>query len=384
MKVAQAHIFETSKSELGKLSKLADLHPQLVLVFGTLDHFSSPDFYNVLRHHFPESFLVGCSTAGEITNDGVEDKTTVVTALHFDRTNIQVASATAAEITDSFNAGKTIGEQLSAPNLSGVLLFSKGLEVNGSSLIDGIVSSVGKAVPISGGLAGDDGAFQRTLVLTNNTISETGVVGVGLYGNALRFGHGSFGGWEPFGPARKVTRTEGNILYELDGENALDIYKRYLGDFSKDLPASGLLFPFEILNKNHEPTGLIRTILGTNESEGSLILAGTVRENGYLRLMHATTDALVAGAEKAAIASKINGTLPEEKLALLVSCVGRKLVMGDQVEDEVEIVAKHLGQNVTLSGFYSYGEISPMQGILDCKLHNQTMTIAFLFEDEEQ
>ena len=199
-------------------------------------------------------------------------------------------------------------------------------------------------------------------------------------GEQLVFAHGSFGGWSPFGPARKVTRCANNVLFELDGESALEVYKRYLGEHAKGLPASGLLFPFAMLGKDHSEVGLIRTILGVDEANGSLTLAGDIDPEGYLRLMHASTDALVEGAEAAAEAAQAMRGNAGEGLALLVSCVGRKLVMGGRVDEEVEAVGDVFGQGATLAGFYSYGEISPFSPSVDCKLHNQTMTITYLSE----
>jgi hypothetical protein len=260
-------------------------------------------------------------------------------------------------------------------------MLGQGVNINGSALIDGMVSLLGSALPIVGGLAGDDAAFQKTFTLCNQGASSTRVLALGLRGEALRFAHGCFGGWKPFGPVRKVTRSVNNVLYELDGKPALEVYKRYLGEYAKDLPGSGLLFPFEMLSGAREPSGLIRTILGVNEADGSMTLAGAISQDGYLRLMHAQTDGLVDGAEEAARATlKLMQQDGAPGLALLVSCVGRKLVMGGRVDEETEIVHDTLGQQATLAGFYSYGEISPGYGILNCQLHNQTMTISYLGE----
>jgi hypothetical protein len=239
---------------------------------------------------------------------------------------------------------------------------------------------VGPEVPITGGLAGDGGAFTQTWVLDDQGLSSTRLVCIGLYGAALQFSHGSFGGWSPFGPARKVTRCERNVLYELDGESALAVYKRYLGEHARNLPASGLLFPFSMLGQDQNDLGLIRTILGVNEADGSLTLAGDIDQDGYLRLMHASTDALVGGAAIAAQGAWESQSSAGEVLAVLVSCVGRKLVMGGRVEEEVEAVAEVFGQRTTLTGFYSYGEIGPVGNLADCRLHNQTMTITCLSE----
>jgi hypothetical protein len=211
-------------------------------------------------------------------------------------------------------------------------------------------------------------------------VSHSGLVCIGFYGPDLLFAHGSFGGWSPFGPARKVTRCENNVLFELDGESALAVYKRYLGEHAKDLPASGLLFPFAMLGRDHSELGLIRTILGISEADGSLTLAGEIDPEGYLKLMHASTDALVGGAEAAAEAARDMQGIQGEGLAVLVSCVGRKLVMGGRVDEEVEAVVNVLGSSTAITGFYSYGEISPFGNQAACKLHNQTMTIAYLSE----
>ena len=194
-------------------------------------------------------------------------------------------------------------------------------------------------------------------------------------------GYGSYGGWLPFGPMRRVTRCQDNILFELDGKPALNVYKKYLGEYAKDLPASGLLFPFEMLDKNHSSIGLIRTILGIDELHGGLILAGDIVADGYLRLMHASNDDLISGATTAAHHVMKMMKNNQHGLAILVSCIGRKLIMGDNIDEEVEAVAKIFPVGTIISGFYSYGEISPCNNTMECKLYNQTMTITFLTEE---
>jgi hypothetical protein len=363
------------------LSAAQAISPGLVLVFGAVGLLDAPGTFEQLSAAFPGAALAGCSTAGEITAKGVSDGTCVVTAVRFDTVKHRVVDAALPGMAASETAGREIGRALAAPGLSAILLFGKGVDVNGSALIEGVMAEVGTAVPISGGLAGDGGAFARTLTVTPSGILPDRVVAVGLYGDGLKIGHGSFGGWSAFGPPRKVTRSEGNVLFELDGLPALNLYREYLGEYAKDLPASGLLFPFEMLDEGHASVGLIRTILAVDDATGSLVLAGDIDPSGYLRLMHASTDNLVDGAETAA--KRIRDTLGGdvgEGFGVLVSCVGRKLVMGDAVDDEVEAVAEVLGRATKLTGFYSYGEIAPFSSTTDCKLHNQTMTVTFLGE----
>ena len=364
------------------LAPLAAIAPQLVLVFGAVERMTENGLVESLKSAFPAAELAGCTTAGEIGAGGVSDGALVVVALRFSGSRVQLAATDLADMEDSRAAGQRLGLALAAPGLRHVLVLGQGVQINGSALIEGISEPLGTGVLLSGGLAGDGGAFERTWTLSNQGLSQRQIVAIGFSGEELRVGNGSFHGWRPFGPVRKVTRSADNVLFELDGQPALDIYKRYLGEYAKGLPASGLLFPFEMLGEDRGALGLIRTILGVDESAGSLVLAGNIVEDGYLRLMHASTDSLVDGAMAAAEAAHdaAPGADPGESLVLLVSCVGRKLVMGARADEEVEAVQTVFGPKASIAGFYSNGEISPMRDLLTCHLHNQTMTVTHIAE----
>lgn len=359
---------------------LCDLPPDWLLVFGAPALFSAPELHRALRAAFPDAVLLGCSTAGEIAGRKVGNASCTITAVNFAQTRVVAARTQLAGMGDSRAAGERLGALLRESAPRAVMVLAPGVAINGSALVDGIAATLGEAVPLTGGLAGDDGAFRETWTLDNEGCSNNAIVAVGFCGDRLRHCHGSFGGWEPFGPARRVTRAVGNILYELDDTPALDIYKRYLGNYARGLPASALLFPFAMLGENHDEIGLIRTILGVNEADGSVVLAGEIVTGSFVKLMHASTDKLVGGATAAAEAAAAMLGEPAAALAVLVSCVGRKLVMGSRVDEEVEAVAAVFGTGATLTGFYSYGEISPFAPGVSCKLHNQTMTITLLAE----
>ncbi len=363
-----------------ELSRLTGLKPNLVLVFAAPVFFEQSDFGLIFSECFPESCVVGCSTAGEICDGGVLQNNCVVTAIRFDHTSVVTMSTPLADMADSREAGRRLAEGLFDPDLKAVMIFGQGLNINGSALIEGLTEKLGSAIPITGGLAGDNGAFTKTWTIGSQGVSDRNIVVIGLLGNRLQFHHGSFGGWEPFGPARKVTRCQGNVLFELDGEPALPLYKRFLGDYANNLPASGLLFPFAIMDEDRATVTLIRSILGISEKKGGLILAGEIEQNGYLKMMHATTDSLVHGALTAA--RKVSQMFDSSKggLAILISCVGRKLVMLDRVNDEIEAVSSLLSDKTALTGFYSYGEICPLGPATSSKLHNQTMTVTYITE----
>ena len=379
MQIRQVHLRSPDGGPQA-LASIQSIEPDLVIVFGAIGWFSNPVFLETLASAFPKAHRVGCSTAGEITDAGVFDASAVVTGIHFEHSTIREAVTTLSGMDDSQAAGERLATQLKSPDLRGVLLLGPGVNINGSALLRGMAALLDPSLPITGGLAGDGGAFRQTFSLSTSATSDQQLVAIGFCGDHFRMAHGSFGGWQPFGPARKVTRCDGNVLYELDGESALAVYKWYLGEHAKDLPASGLLFPFLMASGPDVEKGLIRTILGIDEAAGSLTLAGEIDADGYLKLMHSSSDRLVDGAHRAAEALQQMLGSDAPGLALLVSCVGRRLVMGDRCDEEVEAVAEVLGQNATVAGYYSYGEISPTGPGLDCKLHNQTMTISYLTE----
>lgn len=360
-------------------SPLADT-ATLTLVFGAPELIADPALSGTLARALPRSAIAGCSTAGEISNRGVSDMTLVATVIAFDHVRVENAVTELTGMQDSFEAGERLIAALPTADLRMLLIFGQGSDINGSALIDGITARLGKSVPIVGGLAADGARFERTWVLHREGASDCAVVAVGLYGDSLECRHGAAGGWEPFGILRKVTRCDGNVLYELDGQPALDLYRRYLGDYASDLPASGLLFPFAMTGADRNSTGIIRTILAINEATQSLTLAGDIDPAGYLQLMHASVDRLVDGAESAAQSTIRPGTHRHDGLALLVSCVGRKLVMGERADEEVEIVSEIFGPGTSLAGFYSYGEISPTAPGVACRLHNQTMALTWIGE----
>lgn len=380
MQIQQLVINNTQNIAQQPWPRLQQIAPQLVLVFAADCYFES-ELLLTLLEYLPNAQWVGCSTAGEISTNGVTDNSIVITAIHFDHPDFRVVHSQLTQMEQSVIAGQHLAKQLICqPDLKHILVFGQGVNINGSALIQGITQDIPQGVTISGGLAGDGGKFVRTFILNNKGISETDLIAIGFYGWYLSVVSSSFGGWKGFGAIRKITRYQGNILYELDGKPALELYKRYLGDYAADLPASGLLFPFSLLSAEGSEVGIIRTILGIDETQGSLILAGDLADDGYLQLMHASTDALVDGAQTAAEMILQQDTCAPNSLALLVSCVGRKLLMGGRAEEEVDAVANVLSKQTTITGFYSNGEISPMSNSTECALHNQTMTITFLSE----
>ena len=354
-----------------------DLSRTLVVAFGSAETYrQNPGPLHELHAAFPGATFAGCSTAGEISGTHVRDDSLSVAVVEFASTRLLSAVAPCGPADDSRRAGAALGEQLDRPELAGVLVLSDGLHVNGSELVRGITGRLGPQVSVTGGLAGDGDRFEHTWTLVDGSPLEGRVTAVGFYGESVCIHHGSQGGWDIFGPERLITRSHGNVLYELDGRPALQLYKRYLGDLAEGLPATGLLFPLAV-RQAPEDRFLVRTILAVDEAEQSLTFAGDVPTGKRAQLMQANFDRLIGGAEQAAQQAR-NGDLGPV-LSIAISCVGRRLVLGDRTEEEVEATVAWLPPGSHQVGFYSYGEISPHSDG-PCDLHNQTMTLTTICE----
>ena len=323
---------------------------------------------------YPDAHLVTASTSGDIVPGQMLEDAVVVNALEFEKTPLSFSSANIRNYASAFEMGKALFRELSRDELAGVLVLSDGLSVNGSELVGGLNFANVKKVPITGGLAGDNARFIRTVVGLDQYPESGVVVAIGFYGSHIRIGHGSRGGWDPFGPERVVTRSDRNILYELDNQSALALYKKYLGDLSTQLPGSALLFPLNMKLPDSEET-LVRTILNVDEQEQSMTFAGNLPQGARVQFMKANFDRVVDASGLAASESLGGIGQASPDFALLVSCVGRKIVLQQRVEDEVEEACSMFAPGTIVAGFYSNGEISPIHASARCELHNQTMTI---------
>lgn len=349
-----------------------------IVVFGAPALIDDPAPIAELASAFPLATITGCSTSGEISGEAVYDGSLSVSIARFDDVQLTSVHLEVSDAERSHDAGAELARRLcqAQPALKAVFVLSDGLGVNGSMLVAGLTGVLEDTVVVTGGLAGDGDRFERTWVLVDGEPRSGHVCAVGLSGPNLAVGYGSQGGWEIFGPERRITRAEGNVLYELDGQPALELYKKYLGERAEGLPATALLFPLALRIPGAESRQVVRTVLATDEATQSMTFAGDVPEGSLAQLMRASFDRLVDGAEAAAEHAGIGEDVADDSpvLAVAISCVGRRLVLGRRVEDELEATRSALPEDTTMVGFYSYGEICQV-GVGECDLHNQTMTV---------
>lgn len=358
-----------------------DSDKTVLMVFGGADSAELATGLADLRSVFPSAHWIGCSTAGEIYGATLEDHSLSVAVVAFTHTPIRSAQFRLESAEDSAKAGLSLAQQLTAPDLKSVFVICDGLTVNGSALTKGLAANLPAHVVVTGGLAGDGTRFQQTWVLADKQPQANHVVAIGFYGEHVGVSYGSRGGWDVLGAEREVTHAEGNVLYTLDGQPALALYKKYLGERANELPAAGLLFPLAIRNELEDDGLTVRTILSVNEDDNSITFAGDIPQGRFVRLMRANFERLIDGAAEAAEGMGFQRYQGGAMLTVAISCVGRRLVLAQRSEEEIESVQEALPSNSKLIGFYSYGELSPLRSGR-CDLHNQTMTLTSFWENE--
>ncbi len=374
MRTSQQHFNNGQWKDLNHSEGFNASGCQLVLAFGARECISDPAIFEAIRKNFANANIVMASTSGEILGDNVYDDSVAVTAIEFEKTSLKCVVTNISQHAGSYETGLALMTQLESEGLNSVFVISDGAHINGSELVAGLNQNNRPNIPITGGLAGDAARFTMTLTSLNAVPSEGNVIAVGFYGDNLLVGHGSFGGWDEFGPQRIVTKSDKNVLYEIDGKNALELYKQYLGDYVDELPGSALLFPLSLGEQGSEEN-LVRTILSIDEEGKSMTFAGNLPEGSTVRLMKANFDKLIEGSSDAATYSFAGIKNNKPELAILISCVGRKLILQERTEEELQVAKEILGDQAVITGFYSYGEISPFNPSSKCELHNQTMTI---------
>jgi len=352
----------------------------LVLAFGAKSFETAPAPFESLAAAFPHSIIAGCSTAGEIAGNCVNDETVSAAITRFNHTRLRRAVTAIADANGSLRAGENLAAQLNAADLTAVLILSDGTCVNGTALVQGLTSGLTGHVSIFGGLAGDGSNFASTWVLDGAVPKRNHICAVGFYGDRLRVGHGCEHGWSDFGPERRITRSQGNVLHELDGKPALDLYKTYLGELAAGLPGNALLYPLAIRRHGGDTTPVVRTILGIDEAQKSMTFAGDMPQGAIARLMRAKDDSLIESASTAIATATRDVAGNGGALVISVSCVGRRLVLGERTEEEVETILDGAPAGTQHVGFYSYGEISPAISGGASDLHNQTMTVTVITE----
>jgi len=358
------------------LDNSLDSNNTLVLIFASPDISFVIQPINELIDIFPNSKFMGCSTAGEIIGNSISKDRFVVQIIKFEKSRLELAHIKITNSSKSQDIGKQLIDKIDKKDLKYIFILGTSLHINGSQFTAGISSIDLKDVVITGGFAGDDQLFENTWVLIDKKPSYDFVSALGIYGEELYIGYGAKDGCNQLGIRREVTHSYENILYTLDNQSALELYKYYLGKRANGLPGTGLIFPLGVYIDGKIK---IRTLIGINEKEDYLIFTGDISEGSTVTLLKSNLDSLIQSAKDASKRIKFDNKISTPLLCISVSCIGRKEILGQRIEDEIEAIIDELPKDTEQIGFYSYGEIS-LNSLGKCDLYNHTMSLTLIGE----
>lgn len=377
MKVVQA--YKKQDQEWHYISDKINLNNPLVLVFANRLMLEDDTVLEDIKTEFPYAHIVYASTAGEIIAIDVFDNSVTVIAIEFEKSTFIVKTDNILNHNkNTRQLGEALAKQMPTEGLKHLFVLSEGSFVSGTSLIKGLEHDIADNVSITGGLCGDDVRYQKTLASYNEKPKEGEIILIGFYGETLEITFASHGGWLAFGPERIITKSEGSTLYEIDGQPSLDLYEKYLGDKAVEFTLSALMYPLNVIapGKTHP---VVRAVVTPDIENKSMIFADAVPQDSRVQLIMISPDGIANGAQTASVlAMQDRKTKPQ--LALVISCIGRKVVMNQRAEEEIELVNEIIGDQAAIAGFYSYGEIAPFHDTRECELHNQTMTLTLISE----
>jgi len=342
-------------------------------------HYDLPSFLQGITDTLGTEQLIGCTTDGEVSSDGLSSHTAVLAGIVTDQIDFSFAWAMGLE-----HQAEQVGIQLAEalpPETQYIQLFSDGIKGNGCAILRGLMSVLGSHILISGGTAGDYGGFRRTWQFLGKRVLTDAAVAVGFAGN-FAVGTGVRSGWSPIGVPKKVTRSAGHVLYELGGQPALEVYERFLGRHADRLPAVGVEYPLGLMGKldNCPEDGyfLLRATMSVNRQDGSITFAGEIPEGAQVRLTCGDIASVLRAAEEAAGMALVGLEGRRPAMLFFYSCMARKIILGRRTREELQIVRDIIGPDIPTIGFYTYGEFCPLRPGGCSYLHNETVTVSVI------
>lgn len=366
--------------------------PDTLIVFGScrFDHKKLLAGITSVTGDIP---MVGGTTAGEISTSGFTTQSVVIMALSSPGLEFSTGIGlhmSKDERNCSAALAKKILKESSMTNVLSLLIFPNGMGGDGIKVIEGFHQVLGTEIEIVGGYLGDDERFENTFQYYNGKVYKDAIPALLISGEkGFETGIGVRSGFESIGNRLYCTDSEGNIVKKFDDERALDLYKEFLGEErSKRLPGICLEYPFGLIDEKVSIAGKeyfqLRCGLNVDHKNGTITLAASIPKGSAITLTTASRGEIINGAKLAARQAReaLKGAVPQA--ILMFSCVGRKLVLGRRTQEEVDAVRKILGENVPIMGFYTYGEIGPIDKLREelaaAKFHNETVVLWVLGE----
>lgn len=356
-----------------------DSEKTLLVVFAAHEYVNRLEPLEELRHAFPKSKIIGCSTPVVVCDGALLEGAIAVGIIRFKNTQIRLSHASVSSFEESRAAGQRLGKHLTDAELKGVLIFSGGVTTEATELVKGLQEMLPPDVIIAGGLASGH-SLDDTWMICDGEIKRFYACAVGFVGNTVELTRATGGGWRLIGAEYKATRTADRTLFELDGEPANDVYQRQVGsDIGFGLHESSSRYPLTIRLPGLEMQ-IVRDVNRIDEASGAIELAGDIPEGVMVQVMTTTEDEILDGVDEAIERMRSKTILPQNNaLAICVSCAGRRAVLLEKTSEEAALAYDGLGHGIHQIGMYAFGEISTTSSGPP-HVHNETLTIGLIRE----
>lgn len=347
--------------------------PTLAIVFCSITQNRTElvDFFNEKKVE-----IFGSTTAGEIIDSEVIEQSTVVMLLDINSTHYKLFS----EASDNtYKVANDLGlfAKASLTNPS-VLVISSGLTIDAEQIIKGFMD-VDKTVPLYGGLAGDDLTMKGSFVFSNHFETSTGLIGLVVDGDKINVQGLATSGWDNIGIEKTITKSEGNIVYTIDDEPAVDVFVKFFQftesvDNTAEIIAQNFAqYPLQLTKENGNT--VLRAPLMVDIDSRALIFAGGIPQGSKVKfsvqpgfdLIEKTTERI----------SALKPVMPEADALIMFSCKARHMALGPMTGDEADMIRGIW--NKPLIGFFTYGEIGTAKDSV-CDFHNETCSMVILKE----
>jgi hypothetical protein len=279
-----------------------------------------------------------------------------------------------------FETGKVAGDfSKKAFENPALMVGSGGLTVDVEQVVYGLKSVLGGSVPMFGGLAGDDWTLEQTYAFTRKKVTDNGIITLTFDSDKIEMQGLAVCGWEAIGKTNVITKADGNVVYSINDEPALDVFLRYFGYLESNevntekLDNASAQYPMQVFRK--DGTSVLRSPMKSNLEDKSILMAGNVSEGAEFRFSVAPGFQVIDQTIDEFGALKKD--FPEADALILFSCKGRHASLGPMIEDEVEGIFDYWSK--PMIGFFSYGEIGNVKGGT-CDFHNETCSLVLLKE----